>query len=69
MAIHLPAHTLGDEPRTSVLGVYLNSAGAPSSTFATAIENGWAVYRTNPLELLSRRSMSSSLDLPWICML
>lgn len=55
MALHLPAHTIGDEPRKSVLGVNFNSAGSPSSTFATATEHGWSMYRTNPLELLSRR--------------
>lgn len=53
MALHLPAHTLADEARSPILGVSFNSSG--SSSFATATTEGWVVYRTDPLEVLSRR--------------
>jgi WD repeat-containing protein 45 len=53
MALHLPAHTLADEARSPILGVSFNSSG--SSSFATATTEGWVVYRTEPLEVLSRR--------------
>lgn len=53
MALHLPAHTLADEARSPILGVSFNSSG--SSSFATATTEGWVVYRTEPLEVLSRQ--------------
>ncbi|GAA5863632.1 hypothetical protein JCM1840_000087 [Sporobolomyces johnsonii] len=57
MALHLPAHSLSDEQRSNVTGVHLNSS---SSLFATSTTEGWVVYRTNPLEVVTRRDLPNS---------
>ncbi|BGP29006.1 Phosphatidylinositol 3,5-bisphosphate-binding protein [Rhodotorula toruloides] len=57
MALHLPAHTLSDEEPSPVTAVHLNSDG---SVFATSTTRGWVVYRTNPLEAVTRRDLPDS---------
>ncbi|GAA5857271.1 hypothetical protein JCM8547_009408 [Rhodosporidiobolus lusitaniae] len=57
MALHLPAHSLSDEPSSNITGLALNST---SSLFATATTDGWVVYRTNPLEMVTRRDLPDS---------
>ncbi|BGO96789.1 hypothetical protein RTG_00374 [Rhodotorula toruloides ATCC 204091] len=57
MALHLPAHTLSDEKPSPVTAVHLNSDG---SLFATSTTRGWVVYRTNPLEVVTRRDLPDS---------
>ncbi|GAA5926849.1 hypothetical protein JCM3775_007057 [Rhodotorula graminis] len=54
MALHLPAHTLSDAPPSPITGVHLN---ADRSVFATSTTEGWVVYRTQPLEVLTRRDL------------
>lgn len=62
MALHLAAHTLADEARSPILGVNFNSCS--SNSFATATKEGWVIYRTQPLEVLSRRGgLASSVAL------
>ena len=60
MALHLPAHSLSDAPPSPVTGVHLNADG---SVFATSTTEGWVVYRTQPLEVLTRRGALYSLSL------
>lgn len=55
MALHLPAHSLSDAPPSPLTGVHLNADG---SLFATSTVEGWVVYRTQPLEVLTRRRAS-----------
>lgn len=57
MALHLPAHTLSDEEPSPVTAVHVNSDG---SLFATSTTRGWVVYRTNPLEVVTRRGAHTS---------
>ncbi|BGP04932.1 Phosphatidylinositol 3,5-bisphosphate-binding protein [Rhodotorula toruloides] len=57
MALHLPAHTLSDEEPSPVTAVHVNSDG---SLFATSTTRGWVVYRTNPLEVVTRRDLPDS---------
>ncbi|GAA5842410.1 hypothetical protein JCM9279_005375 [Rhodotorula babjevae] len=54
MALHLPAHSLSDAPPSPVTGVHLNPDG---SVFSTSTTEGWVVYRTQPLEVLTRRDL------------
>ncbi|GAA5890251.1 hypothetical protein JCM8208_002752 [Rhodotorula glutinis] len=54
MALHLPAHSLQDAPPSPITGVHLNADG---SAFATSTTEGWVVYRTQPLEVLTRRDL------------
>ncbi|GAA6053509.1 hypothetical protein JCM3770_000301 [Rhodotorula araucariae] len=54
MALHLPAHSLSNEPPSPVTGVHLNSDG---SVFSTSTVQGWIVYRTQPLQVLTRRDL------------
>jgi hypothetical protein len=66
MALHLAAHSLSDEPTSNITALHLNSS---SSLFATSTTNGWVIYRSNPLEVVSRRgehSLSLSLTLQLI---
>ncbi|GAA5902157.1 hypothetical protein JCM6882_006716 [Rhodosporidiobolus microsporus] len=57
MALHLPAHSLSDEPTSNIRGLHLNSS---ASLFATSTTDGWVVYRTNPLEVVTRRDLPDS---------
>ncbi|GAA5994725.1 uncharacterized protein JCM10292_004315 [Rhodotorula paludigena] len=57
MALRLPAHSLSDAPASPITGVHLNADG---SLFATATLEGWVVYRTNPLQVITRRDLPDS---------
>ncbi|GAA5943903.1 uncharacterized protein JCM15063_006542 [Sporobolomyces koalae] len=57
MALHLPAHTLQDAPPSNLTGIHLNADG---SVFAASTTEGWIVYRTHPLEVLTRRDAPDS---------
>ncbi|TNY21337.1 hypothetical protein DMC30DRAFT_203361, partial [Rhodotorula diobovata] len=57
MALHLPAHSLSDAPPSPLTGVHLNADG---SLFATSTVEGWVVYRTQPLEVLTRRHVPNA---------
>ncbi|GAA5831808.1 hypothetical protein JCM11251_003893 [Rhodosporidiobolus azoricus] len=57
MALHLPAHSLSDEPTSNIRGLHLNSS---ASLFSTSTTDGWVVYRTNPLEVVTRRDLPDS---------
>jgi hypothetical protein len=52
MALHLAAHTLSDEPRSPVTNVHLN---ADATLFASSTIEGWVIYQTNPLQVVSRK--------------
>ncbi|GAA5989444.1 hypothetical protein JCM11641_007907 [Rhodosporidiobolus odoratus] len=54
MALHLPAHTLSDEPTSNITRLALNSTDAH---FGAATTDGWAIYTTNPLETVIRRDL------------
>ncbi|GAA6058579.1 hypothetical protein JCM10212_007018 [Sporobolomyces blumeae] len=57
MALHLPAHTLQDAPPSNITGLTLN---APTSLFATGTLGGWIVYRTFPLEVMTRKDLPNA---------
>lgn len=57
MALHLPAHSLSDEPSSNVTHLLLNSS---SSLFATSTTAGWLIYRLNPLEVLSHHDLPNA---------
>ncbi|BGP44956.1 Phosphatidylinositol 3,5-bisphosphate-binding protein [Rhodotorula kratochvilovae] len=57
MALHLPAHSLSDAPPSPVTGVHLNASG---TLFATSTVEGWVVYRTQPLEVVTRRDLPNA---------
>lgn len=52
MALKLPAHQLSDAPQSDIVGITFN---ASSSLFATSTSEGWVIYRTEPLAVISRR--------------
>ncbi|KWU45386.1 WD40 repeat-like protein [Rhodotorula sp. JG-1b] len=57
MALHLAAHTLSDEPRSPVTNVHLN---ADATLFASSTVEGWVIYQTNPLQVVSRKDLADS---------
>lgn len=50
--MNLPPYTLSDEPPSPILNVTLNNN---SNHFATSTTEGWVVYSTSPLAVISRR--------------
>lgn len=52
MALKLPAHQLSDAPHSDIAGITFNSS---SSFFSTSTSQGWVIYRTEPLAIISRR--------------
>ncbi|GAA5980380.1 hypothetical protein JCM10908_001633 [Rhodotorula pacifica] len=57
MALHLAAHTLSDEPRSPITNVHLNS---DCTLFASSTLEGWVIYQTNPLQVISRKDLADS---------
>ncbi|SCV68835.1 BQ2448_956 [Microbotryum intermedium] len=54
--MNLAAHLISDEERSPILGLQLNCS---STSFATATDQGWAVYRTHPLQRTSQREYAN----------
>lgn len=52
MALHLAAHSLSDEPLSNITNLTLNSS---SSLFSTSTSDGWIIYNSNPLKVVTRR--------------
>jgi hypothetical protein len=52
--MNLALHTLSDEKPSPVLNINFNSSG---SLFATATTDGWVVYGTEPLRIISKRGI------------
>lgn len=58
--MNLPLHTLADEAPSPILNITFNSSG---SLFATATTDGWVVYGTEPLRIISKRGEMSQLGI------
>lgn len=56
--MNLPLHLLLDEAPSPIRNV---SFSADGSLFSTSTTDGWVVYRTNPLEVISRRGEDASI--------
>jgi len=52
MALHLASHQLSDAQPSNITGLHFNANG---SLFATSTLEGWIIYRTNPLQIITKR--------------
>ncbi|GAA5830627.1 hypothetical protein JCM5353_001316 [Sporobolomyces roseus] len=57
MALHLASHQLSDAKPSNITGLHFNSNG---SLFSTPTLEGWIIYTTNPLQIVTKRDVANS---------